>query len=163
MAFPIPLPLRDEALRQLGSERIASPMTSEGSADVPLEYWRAPIAGILSTLGANEKGLSSPEASRRLALTGPNILFQQRRRRLAVDLARRLGNPLVLMLLAAATVAGATGDSASFILIVAMVLLSTILDPARRQGHGSQALQTLQHRDARGETVENVQRSCLSR
>ena len=92
MAFPIPLPLRHRALRQFGSE---------GIADVPLEYWRAPIAGILSTLGANEKGLSSPEAGRRLSLTGSNILFQQRRRRLAVDLARRMGNPLVLMLLAA--------------------------------------------------------------
>lgn len=133
MASPIPLPLRRGALRQFGSERIASTTTSEGIADVPLEYWRAPIAGILSTLGANEKGLSSPEAGRRLSLTGSNILFQQRRRRLAVDLARRMGNPLVLMLLAAATVAGATGDSVSFILIVAMVSLSTILDTVQER------------------------------
>ena len=73
------------------------------------------------------------EADRRLAVAGPNTLFERSRRRVAADLARRLGNPLVLMLLAAAAVAGVMGDMPSFLLILAMVLLSTILDTVQER------------------------------
>lgn len=134
MAFPIPQQLRHADFQAPGGDHGPVDIIAGGEADqVPPEYWRLPPTKMLAALAATERGLSSLEAGRRLALAGPNILFQQSRRRLAVDLARRLGNPLVLMLLAAATVAGATGDMPSFLLIVAMVLLSTILDTVQER------------------------------
>ncbi|CAG0934140.1 partial Calcium-transporting ATPase, partial [Planctomycetaceae bacterium] len=45
---------------------------------------------VLQELGTSEKGLSSEEAARRLAQTGPNVIRRLRRRTLAADLARNL-------------------------------------------------------------------------
>jgi len=123
MDFRISLPLRHEP--------VTAP--NDQATDLSKEFWRQPVGQTLAALGARADGLSSTEAARRLEAAGPNILFQKARRRLIADLARRLGNPLVLMLLAAATVAGVTGDMVSFLLIVAMVLLSTILDTVQER------------------------------
>jgi Mg2+-importing ATPase len=73
-------------------------------------------------------GLSSEEAARRLEQYGPNLVVQGRRRSVAVQLLLRFGNPLVLLLLGAAAVSGATGDIRSLVVILVMVLLSVVLD-----------------------------------
>jgi Mg2+-importing ATPase len=127
MAFPIPLQLRhvgvDDPVR-----RETVPAREGDGGRVPPEFWRSTAPQILAMLRTSERGLSSAEARSRLASAGPNTLFQKTPRRLIVDLARRVGNPLVLMLLAASVVAGATGEMTSFVMIVAMVFLSTVLD-----------------------------------
>lgn len=128
MAFPTSLSLRHADVAFLGG-KAPRPAPADGEASQkPLEFWRSAASELITLLRTSEGGLSSAEAHNRLAIAGPNILFQKPSRRLAVDLARRLGNPLVLMLLAASIVAGATGEMTSFIMIVAMVLLSTTLD-----------------------------------
>ncbi|PJG46699.1 magnesium-translocating P-type ATPase [Sphingobium sp. LB126] len=97
-------------------------------SQTPMEFWHSTAAELTTLLQTSDGGLSSAEARNRLATIGPNILFQKAPRQLTADLARRLGNPLVLMLLAASVVAGLTGEMTSFVLIVAMVFLSTALD-----------------------------------
>lgn len=93
-----------------------------------MDFWRQPTNATLIALESQTTGLSSEEALRRLAQTGPNEIAAKQHRRIAVDLARRLANPLILILLVASTIAGATGDLASFVIIVLIVLLSTVLD-----------------------------------
>ncbi|WP_029351007.1 magnesium-translocating P-type ATPase [Bosea sp. 117] len=96
--------------------------------DFPSEYWQCPATQVLAALQGSADGLSVEEAARRLASCGPNEILETRRRHLLADLLRRLANPLVAILLVASAVAGATGDLTSFVIIVAVILLSTGLD-----------------------------------
>lgn len=134
MAFPLSPHARQlDTMVTLRSDvpAVAAPKREEGR--IPPEYWRTTTDQIRGLLGADEDGLSSAQSRGRLEAVGPNILFHKPPRRLIVDLVRRLGNPLVLMLLAASVVAGATGEVTSFVMIVAMILLSTILDTVQER------------------------------
>jgi Mg2+-importing ATPase len=94
----------------------------------PAAFWQDAPDQILQTLGATRHGLSAGEAASRLVRDGPNEIAGRRKRHLALDLLHRLANPLVAILLAAAAIAGVTGDVASFAIIVVVVVLSTGLD-----------------------------------
>ncbi|AOH87059.1 magnesium-transporting ATPase (plasmid) [Sphingomonas panacis] len=96
-------------------------------SDVPA-FWHAALSDTLKRLGTTSDGLSVAEAAARLERDGPNQIAEAQRRHLVADLLRRLANPLVAILLVAAGIAGATGDLASFTIIVLVVLLSTVLD-----------------------------------
>jgi Mg2+-importing ATPase len=94
----------------------------------PAAFWQEASAKTLDRLSASREGLSVGEAAARLDRDGPNEIAAKQRRHLLLDLLRRLANPLVAILLVAATIAGATGDVASFAIIVLVVILSTGLD-----------------------------------
>jgi Mg2+-importing ATPase len=79
-------------------------------------------------VAASGAGLSSAEARGRLAVCGPNVVADGRRRSVVVQLLIRFRNPLVLLLLGAAVVSGLTGDMRSFVVISAVVLMSVVLD-----------------------------------
>lgn len=96
--------------------------------DVEQDFWHRPMDDVLHMLDTSPDGLSSAEAQRRLEKYGPNAIATARRRHILIDFVRRLANPLVLILLVASAITGATGDFASFVIIVAIVLFSTILD-----------------------------------
>ncbi|WDF72515.1 magnesium-translocating P-type ATPase [Novosphingobium sp. KACC 22771] len=98
------------------------------STDDQKAYWSDAPASLLTELDSRAGGLGTDEAERRLAADGPNELAGRTHRHLLVDWLRRLANPLVLILLGAAGVAGSTGDVASFVIIVGIVALSTLLD-----------------------------------
>jgi len=91
-------------------------------------FWREPAEHLFSRLGTTPAGLSAEEAAARLARDGANESVTGQKRRGLIALVRRLTNPLVAVLLLAAAVAGATGDRASFAIIVLVVLLSTVMD-----------------------------------
>lgn len=92
------------------------------------KFWEQPAGDALFSLGADPGGLAQSDAARRLLQYGPNELVAAKRTRLIFDFLRRLANPLVAILLFASAVAGATGDLVSFVIIVSMVMLSTLLD-----------------------------------
>ncbi|TAM95857.1 MAG: magnesium-translocating P-type ATPase, partial [Rhodanobacteraceae bacterium] len=89
---------------------------------------RAPQARVFELLGSGPGGLSEAEAARRLAAHGPNETQTGLRAGPLGTLLELFGNPLVLMLLAAATLSGILGDRAGAGIIVAMVLLSVMLN-----------------------------------
>ncbi|WP_454884201.1 magnesium-translocating P-type ATPase [Sphingomonas oryzagri] len=91
-------------------------------------FWTVPSDELFARLAARTGGLAQAEAERRLASHGPNEIVARRRSRWTLDLLKRFANPLVAMLLAAAVIAGAMGDVPSFAIIVAVILLSTLLD-----------------------------------
>ena len=103
--------------------------TSRPSAIEPGDaYWRRGIPALLDQVGGSLEGLSQTEAERRLAQFGPNSVVESPRTRLLVRIGKRFAEPLIAILLIAAVIAGATGDLASFLIILVVVCLSTTLD-----------------------------------
>jgi Mg2+-importing ATPase len=84
---------------------------------------RTPTPDVLTALESGSGGLTSDEAERRLTVYGPNALRSHGARAWTV-LARQLRNPLLLLLLGAATVSGFTGDPSDAVIIGVIVALS---------------------------------------
>ena len=74
------------------------------------------------------RGLTSTAAAERLAQYGPNEPAPRQRRSVLVDLLRLFLNPLVLVLLFAAGASAALGDATDAGIIIAIVILSNVLD-----------------------------------
>ena len=94
----------------------------------PEEVWQAPLDRLLARLGATPAGLASTEAQSRLAAYGPNDAATVKRSPLWLQFLARFRNPLVVILLVASALSAATGDVASFVVVVTIVMLSMILD-----------------------------------
>jgi Mg2+-importing ATPase len=73
-------------------------------------------------------GLTSREAAQRLTHYGPNALAQGKSRPPVLEFLSRFSNPLVIILMFAATLSAFLGDLVSFFIIIAIVLVSTVLD-----------------------------------
>jgi len=93
-------------------------MTAE-SLD-PLE----PLAQLFQDLRSTPDGLSSREAARRLAATGPNELARRGGRRWPGELAAQFTHPLALLLAVAAVLAWASGTPRLAIAIAAVIFLN---------------------------------------
>ncbi len=91
-------------------------------------FWNGPLAERVQALGATAKGLTTAEALARRDRYGPNDPAAEGPPPAWRRLAGRFANPVVIMLLVASVIAGATGDLASFLIIVAIVTLSVAID-----------------------------------
>ena len=103
----------------------ASPTSSTAEAG-ELELSAAgalPTADALSKLDSLDAGLSSAEASRRLAIYGPNVLATHGVSAWAV-LARQLRSYLLLLLFVAAVVSAAVGDLTEALIICVILAMS---------------------------------------
>jgi Mg2+-importing ATPase len=105
-------------------------------------FWQQPIDALETDLRAGAAGLSGAEAASRLALRGPNVLRPRRERALLLQFLSRFANPLVLLLLVAAAISGATGDRASCTIITIVIGLSVTLDflQEARAGRAAESL-----------------------
>ncbi|MCP1744101.1 magnesium-transporting ATPase (P-type) [Bradyrhizobium japonicum] len=92
------------------------------------EFWLTPKDVLYRALGSGPGGLSQVEANRRIAIFGPNRADASESRSVLRKLGRRLWNPLIAMLLAAALVSGVSGDVGSFAIIATVLSLSLTLD-----------------------------------
>ena len=88
-----------------------------------MEAARLPSGTVLRRLSVAPSGLSTGQASERLRTIGPNVLVEHKVTAVGVFL-RQLRNPLLILLLVAAAVSGATGDPTDASIITAIVLLS---------------------------------------
>ncbi|HEX7077578.1 MAG TPA: magnesium-translocating P-type ATPase [Candidatus Eisenbacteria bacterium] len=118
-------------------------MSDDGSHENRPEFWRRSLRSLEDELGAGAGGLTEEEAARRFLLHGPNLLRPRRRQAIAIQFLKRFGNPLVLLLLVAATVSAFTGDRASFVIITTVIGLSVTLDfvQEHRAGRAAERLQ----------------------
>jgi Mg2+-importing ATPase len=82
-----------------------------------------PAADVLRGLATSDTGLTSDEAAARQRAFGANVLAEHRVTAFGV-LFRQLRNPLLILLLAAATVSAVTGDVTDGGIIAAIVILS---------------------------------------
>jgi magnesium-transporting ATPase (P-type) len=106
------------------SDNAATP----AGATTPVPFWQLPQAELERQIGSGPKGLSAEEAAARLLRHGPNAFGGRRRYGLALKMASRFRNPLVLILIGAALISALTGELASIVIISVMVLLSVVLD-----------------------------------
>jgi len=91
-------------------------------------FWDVPLRDLLDLLRATPAGLTSVEAKQRLRLHGPNSLVGESRFAALIGFLRFFANPLVLILLAASAISIALGDPVGGSIIIAIVLLSVIVN-----------------------------------
>jgi Mg2+-importing ATPase len=116
-------------------------MTREpGGAAQPESWWRLPQAELLAALSTDGKGLHGRDARARLARYGANEFRSDAEVPAWLQLARRFGNPLILILLVASVLSALTGAMAGAAVIVAMVLVSVVLDFVQEYRAGQAAL-----------------------
>jgi P-type Mg2+ transporter len=119
------------------------------------EFWQTSLESLLAELRAQASGLDAAEAARRLAVHGANVLRPRRERAVALQFLARFGNPLIILLLAAATISAFTGDVASFVIIAVVVVLSVTLDFVQEYRAGRAAERLKQSVALRATVVRN--------
>lgn len=91
-------------------------------------FWRREAEKLRAELQTPIDGLSPRDAATRLQIVGANRSIPSNRYSFSQKLLRRLLNPLVLILVVAAAVSGMSGDIGSFVVIIAVISLSLVLD-----------------------------------
>ncbi|MGA7673603.1 MAG: magnesium-translocating P-type ATPase [Rhizomicrobium sp.] len=94
----------------------------------PDEIWKEPLGRLLVRLATTQAGLSTAEVQSRLATYGPNDAATVKRSPLWLQFLARFRSPLVIILLVASGLSAATGDVASFFIVVTIVTMSMTLD-----------------------------------
>jgi P-type Mg2+ transporter len=91
-------------------------------------FWNQSTAALTRALGSGTAGLATDEANRRLSVYGPNDAAAPKRRPAWQRFLALFANPLVIILLFASALSAATGDTASFVIVVTIVVLSVVID-----------------------------------
>ncbi|OYQ36715.1 magnesium-translocating P-type ATPase [Niveispirillum lacus] len=91
------------------------------------------LSVLCARLESDGRGLTSADAARRLRRFGPNQAVPRYRAPLWRQVLGRFLNPLVLILLFASTLSAATGNLASFAIVLTMVFLSVTLDMVQQR------------------------------
>lgn len=108
-------PLPSQAIQTQASQRQAETHT-------------LPLKTLFEQLHSSEQGLTEEEVQKRLNIYGPNETSGVRRRSGFVQFLRQFWNPLVMILLLASIVSIILGDQINASIIIAIVLLSNILN-----------------------------------
>jgi Mg2+-importing ATPase len=92
------------------------------------EVWQGSLDRLLTRLATTPAGLAAAEAQSRLLTYGPNDAATIKPVPLWLQFLSRFRNPLVIILLVASGLSAATGDIASFVIVVSIVTISMTLD-----------------------------------
>ena len=95
--------------------------------DAP-SFWNQSTAALTQALGSGNAGLATEEANQRLSVYGPNDAAAPKRRPAWQRFLVIFADPLVIILLFASALSAATGDTASFVIVVTIVVLSVVMD-----------------------------------
>ncbi|WP_424187920.1 cation-translocating P-type ATPase [Sulfuricurvum sp.] len=95
---------------------------------MPKGQWhQKSVEEVYAMLGSTPEGLSSQEAARRLEQYGPNELKETKRTSLFMMFLDQFKDFMILVLIAAAVIAGLIGDPSDTIAIVIIVMLNAII------------------------------------
>ncbi|MGZ5095051.1 MAG: magnesium-translocating P-type ATPase [Burkholderiales bacterium] len=125
------------------------------SADHGSAWWLQPLPALVAELGVTDSGLTDDEARARLKRFGLNQFRDRAERSLLSQFLRRFSNPLVLILIAASVVSAFTGEVASFVIIIVIVLLSVTLDFVQEYRAGRAAQRLRQSVELRASVLRN--------
>jgi len=92
-----------------------------------MNWHKLSIPETFELLGTGRQGLSAIAAEEKLLETGPNELQEGKKKSIAVILLAQFKDVMILILLAAATIAGIIGDLTDTIVILIIVLLNAFL------------------------------------
>jgi P-type Mg2+ transporter len=96
-------------------------------------WWQQAPEAALAALETTAQGLSTDEGAERLARWGANRLAAPQGWELLGQIARRLRDPLVLVLLVAGVLSLVSGEPASAGIIAAVILVSIVLDQVQQR------------------------------
>jgi Mg2+-importing ATPase len=119
----------------------------------PEEIWKEPLDRILTRLATTPAGLATAEVQSRLTTYGPNDAATVKRSPLWLQFLARFRSPLVIILLVASGLSAATGDAASFFIVVSIVTASITLDFVQ-EVRAQNAVETLRRSVAVQATVQ---------
>lgn len=91
-------------------------------------FWQQNLTALLEYYKSTPVGLTSCKAAEHLIHYGPNLFHPQRKNAVLFQFLSKFSNPLVIILLAASAISAFTGDVASFLIILLIVLMSVTLD-----------------------------------
>ncbi|OUO33724.1 cation-translocating P-type ATPase [Olsenella sp. An290] len=119
-----------------------------------MKEYLASTKDVLGELSSNEEsGLTSAEASSRLAQYGPNELEKEEKTPLWKRFFEQMADPMVIMLIVAAVISAVTGmiqgepEWADVIIIMAVVIINSVLGVVQ-EAKSEQALEALQQMSA---------------
>ena len=92
-----------------------------------MNWHKLSIQEIFEMLGTNPQGLSATAAKEKLLQTGPNELQEGKKKSIGLMLLAQFKDVMILILLAAAIIAGIVGDLTDTIVILVIVLLNAFL------------------------------------
>jgi P-type Ca2+ transporter type 2C len=95
--------------------------------DRPVKWYQIDPIEVLEKLQTSDMGLVSEEARRRFEHYGPNELIEKKHKSLWMMFIDQFKDFMILVLIAAAVVAGIIGDPADTIAIAVIVLLNAVL------------------------------------
>ncbi|MDZ7582094.1 MAG: cation-translocating P-type ATPase [Deltaproteobacteria bacterium] len=95
--------------------------------DSPVNWHQLDPAEVAEKLQSSERGLDSEEARRRYEQYGPNELVEKERKSLWMMFLDQFKDFMILVLIAAAVVAGVIGEPADSIAIAVIVILNAVL------------------------------------
>ncbi|QDT41700.1 Calcium-transporting ATPase 1 [Gimesia alba] len=85
------------------------------------------LSEVVAKLESSDQGLDSREAQLRLERYGPNLLIEKERKSLGMMFLDQFKDFMILVLIAAAVIAGVIGEPADTITIAVIVLLNAVL------------------------------------
>ncbi len=106
-------------------------------------FWNLSIQNVLLSLQSNEKGLSDKDAAERLKFYGPNTLQSSSRVSGLLLFLRQFKSPLTILLLMAAVLSMALGDTTDAVIIFAIIILSSALGFWQEKGAANAVTQLL--------------------
>ncbi len=92
-----------------------------------MNWHKLSIPEIFELLSTNQQGLSAIAAEEKLLQAGPNELQEGKKKSLVIMLLAQFKDVMILILLAAAIIAGIVGDLTDTIVILIIVLLNALL------------------------------------
>lgn len=103
------------------------------------QFWQNSLSDLWKLYNTDLNGLSNREAKSRLKKYGPNVFHPPLRHSLLFQFLAKFKNPLVIILLIASAVSALTGEVASFIIILLIILMSVTLDFIQEYRAGREA------------------------
>jgi len=91
-----------------------------------MNWWQLDIPDVLRNLNSSEDGLTDDLAKSKLSDVGPNELVEKKRKSTLTIFLNQFKDFMIIVLLAAAVVAGIAGDLTDTIIIVVIVILNAI-------------------------------------
>ncbi|MEJ5301027.1 MAG: HAD-IC family P-type ATPase [Thermodesulforhabdaceae bacterium] len=92
-----------------------------------MEWYRMSVSEVLNRLGSSEKGLTSEEAQKRLAVYGLNKLKEEEKINFFLLFLKQFTNPLVIILLVASVVTTAIKEYVDTGVILSVVVINAII------------------------------------
>ena len=92
-----------------------------------MNWWQLDTQDVLKNLNASKEGLSDDLAKARLSEVGPNDLVEKKRKSTLSIFLNQFKDFMIIVLVAAAIVAGIAGDITDTIIIMVIVVLNAIV------------------------------------